>query len=285
MKALFENVAILGTGLIGASLAAAGRRAGALGRVVGVGRTRANLEAALASGCVDAISSDPADAIAGADLVVIAAPVDTSLDLLDLVADHARPGCVVTDVGSVKAPICERAVARGLDARFVGAHPMAGGTETGAAAADADLYRGRVVVLTPGAGTEAGAVSRIHDLWVAVGARVIELDARIHDRVVALSSHLPQMAAFALCATAERSADQALLIELSGNGFRDTTRLARSDHEMWSSIADLNRDALLEAMDRFSSLWAELRGAIARSDGAGVRRIMEQARVYKGKVG
>lgn len=285
MSAVFERAVVLGTGLIGASLAAAGRRAGVIGCAVGVGRGRGNLEAALRSGFVDEISQEPETSLADADLTIIAAPVDTSLDLLDAVARHAPNECIVTDVGSVKQPICERATALGLAARFVGGHPMAGSAASGAAAADAELFRGRVVVLTPTSATDPAAMRRVRTLWDAVGADVVDLDPALHDRIVATSSHLPQMVAFALCATAGRSADDALLRRLTGSGFRDTTRLALSDHDMWAAIADLNRDALLEAMDAFSALWRELRDAVDRRDSESLHAVMELARRYKERVG
>jgi prephenate dehydrogenase/3-phosphoshikimate 1-carboxyvinyltransferase len=282
---LAARTTIVGVGLLGASLAAAGRRAGVLGHVVGVGRSRANLELALASGAVDEIGHDVAAAVTHADLVILAAPVEACMDLLTAVAAACGRDCVITDVASVKAPMVARARHLHVESRFVGAHPMAGGTATGAAAANADLFAGRTTVLTPSAVTDQGALARVRALWTAIGAEVVEMDAAEHDRVVALASHLPQLLAFALCAALAGGGDESSVRRLAGSGLRDTTRLAASDAAMWTSIARSNRDAILAAMERFDSTWTELRGAVSAGDGAELARIMNEARAFKGRLG
>jgi prephenate dehydrogenase len=279
MTAVVAKAVVIGTGSIGASLAVAARRAGVFGRVVGVGRGRANLARALESGLVDEVSQDPLGAVADADLVVLATPVDTAIELLAGVIAAAPDRAVFTDVGSVKAPIVAAAAACGVAERFVGGHPIAGGTATGAAAADPDLFRGRAVVLTPAAQTDPSACLAVRTIWEAIGASVLEMTAARHDEILALTSHLPQFLAFALCASVERGGE--IAPALFGTGFRDTTRLALSDHEMWLAIARLNKDAILRAMDAFGSLWRELRAAIAADDEAAVRRILQEARACK----
>ena len=158
---------------------------------------------------------------------------------------------------------------------------MAGGTATGAAAADASLFRGRPVVLTPAPDTDVGALSLVRSLWDGVGARVIEMDADLHDRVVAASSHLPQLLAFALASSASRNDAVTSVEEVAGAGFRDMTRLAASDAEMWKSIAQANREAILEAIDAFDVVWRELRAAVEAGDEAGLEKLMREAAALK----
>jgi prephenate dehydrogenase len=281
MTTLGRKVVILGTGLIGGSLAAAGRAAGLFDHVVGVGRSRENLEAALAAGIIDELSQRPADALEGADLVIVAAPADACTMLLGVAAEHTDANCVLTDVASVKVPVCEEAVRLDVADRFVGAHPMAGSTRSGAAAADASLFAGRTTVLTPLLTTAESARSLVRRMWEAVGAHTLELDADVHDALVARASHLPQMVAFCLSALAERSSDRDRLRALVASGFIDTTRLAGSDPAMWRAIARLNCEYIVAAMDELSELWTELRAAIAGADESALDRIMKDARSFR----
>jgi len=282
MNPIVRRAAVIGTGSIGASLAVAARKAGAIGHVIGVGRGRANLAHAIDSGLVDEVSENPFAAVADVDLVVLATPVDSATQLLPALVAAAPERAIFTDVGSVKQPIVEAAVKCGVAERFVGGHPIAGGTGTGAIAADVDLFRGRTVVLTPTPEVAAGACAIVREVWAAVGARVVEMTAARHDEVVALTSHLPQFVAFALCASVGRSGE--IDPALFGTGFRDTTRLALSDHDMWLAIAELNRESILQAMDRFASLWLELRAAVAVGDTAALRRIFQEARDRKARL-
>jgi len=279
MMPVARRAVVIGTGAIGASLGAAARRSGAFRRVVGVGRARANLDQALRSGLVDEVTQDLLGSVAEADFIVLATPVDAAVDLLPGLVAAAPPAAIITDVGSVKQPIVKAAAACGVAARFVGGHPIAGGTATGAVAADPDLFRGRVVVLTPTADTEPTACAAVRAVWEATGASVLEMTAARHDEILALTSHLPQFVAFALCASVGR--DSEIAPALFGPGFRDTTRLALSDQDMWLAIARLNRAAILRAMDGFGSLWGEMRAAIAAEDEAAMLRILREARVCK----
>jgi prephenate dehydrogenase len=276
MKPLARKTVIAGFGLIGASLAAAGKRAGVLGRVVGVGRSAANLDVARSAGLADETTHDLAAALADADLLVLAAPADACVRLLEQAVPSAPEACILTDVASVKAPLCAAAERLGVDARFVGGHPIAGGTATGASAADPNLFRGRTVVLTPSAQALPNARALVAGMWRAVGAEIVELDASVHDRVLATTSHLPQMVASALCAVAAAHGDRELVERFAGPGFRDTTRIAASDAAMWSAIARLNRDRLLEAMDAFGEVWANLRDGVAAGDEASIRATIER---------
>lgn len=278
---VIRKTVILGVGLIGGSLAAAGRHAGRLDRVVGVGRSRANLDAALRAGLIDEAVTDPVAAVSDADLVVLATPVNTCVELLSLVAGAAPQTCVLTDVGSVKAPIVAAAVRLGVARRFVGAHPMAGGTSTGAGAADKDLFRGRTVVITPTPDVEAGARELVVSLWQAAGASVLELEPDLHDQAVAMSSHLPQLLASSLAALAAGDPLHELVARLTGGGFRDTTRIAMSDAAMWVAIAEANRDHLVAAMDLFADLWSRVRDAVASGDERALGALMVEAAAFR----
>lgn len=283
MSVIAKRIALIGTGLIGASLAKAAKAAGSVEAVVGVGRNPANLAVALETGCVDEVSQDPLAAVASADLIVIATPVDTAVELLPGLAASARPDAWFTDVGSVKQPIVAAADAARIGERFVGGHPIAGGTLTSASAANVDLFRDRTVILTPTAATAPQVLVKACALWESTGARVVETTAGIHDRMLAYTSHLPQFVVFALCAAVARGGE--LPAHAFGSGFRDTTRLAGSDQEMWLAVSELNRQAIVEAMDGFGAVWSELRAAVDRGDTGAVRALLDEARVGKERAG
>lgn len=247
-------------------------------RTTGVGRSAANLATARARGFLDDTTSDLARACADADLVVLATPVRTALEQLAEVAANTPASCVITDVGSVKGPIVAEARRLGLAGRFLGAHPLAGKAESGAGAADVDLFRGATVVLTPCHVTSARLRERIRMLWERLDARVLEMSAAEHDEALATSSHLPQMVAYILAAAADGAPARERIVALAASGFRDTTRLAASDPDMWTDIAQLNRAALLSAIDDFAALWAKLRKAVDEEDEAALRELIAAAR-------
>ncbi|WP_412062848.1 prephenate dehydrogenase/arogenate dehydrogenase family protein [Rubrivirga sp. IMCC45206] len=252
-----STVSILGTGLIGASLGLALRRRFPEIEVVGSDPNAAHAKTALARGAVSRLAS-PAQAAAVGDLVVLAAPLDALPDLLATAAAHARPGALVTDVGSVKASVMAAARARpGL--RFVGGHPMAGAAVGGPEQADALLFENAVYVLTP----EDPASPPPEALWLvdAVGARVVVMDAERHDRAVAAVSHLPQLLAVALVEAAAEAGDDALA--LAAGGFRDMTRIAGSPFSTWGPILRDNRGAVLAALDGFQRQLDAVRRAVA----------------------
>jgi len=280
----WQHCVIVGAGLLGASIAGAGKARGLFARVTGVGRSRANLETARARGFVDDITSDLAAACNGADLVILATPVRTAVAQLASVAAATDASCAITDVGSVKGAIVAEACRLGLHERFVGAHPVAGKAETGAGAADVDLLRGAWVVLTPDDTTPPRLRQRMRGLWQELGARVLEMPAAQHDEVLASSSHLPQMVAYVLAAAAGASPLRKQVTQLAASGFRDTTRLAASDPDMWADIARLNREALLCAMDRFGVLWAKLRKAVDDGDEETLRSLIDDARDMRNEV-
>jgi len=234
----------VGLGLIGGSLARGLTRAGY--GVIGIDRDSVRRRAVRAGAVAG--TTGTIEAAAGVDLLVLAAPPDANLRLLRQVARVARPGLVVTDVGSVKRPIVEEAARLGLDT-FVGGHPMAGNEGAGFTASSPDLFRGRAWVLVPG--RDPRAVRRVRAIVRAVGGRPVELEARVHDRAVAYLSHLPQVVAWALAAAAHADAEAGRWLSLAGPGFHDMTRLARSPRRLWREILGQNAAEVSRALDAF----------------------------------
>jgi prephenate dehydrogenase len=272
---LVERMTIAGVGLIGGSLAAAARRAGLVGEVLGFGRTAANLAVAHERGLIDRIVTDDV-AAADADLIVLATPVETCARLAERFRRHARPGTVVTDVGSVKGTLVaalERVWGDGSGG-VVGAHPIAGSEASGAAAAQADLFRERLCILTPTARTPAPALRLVRSLWEGVGARIEEMSPETHDAILARVSHLPHVLAYALVrAVTDRQADGHRLLDYVGTGFLDVTRIAASPAEVWRDIVLANRPALTAALAEMRLALDELVTLI----NAGDARALEEA--------
>lgn len=281
MSARWPRCALIGAGLIGASLSGAARRSGMIGHVKAAGRSLSNLETAVIADLVDAICEDPAEAVRDVDLVILAVPGVRSIELLPELARVAPPTALFTDVGSVKAPMVAAAEAAGLGARFVGAHPLAGKAESGSAAADRDLFVDRLCVLTPGPSGDPAAAEDIAALWQSVGSRTLFMDAQEHDRALSMTSHLPQMTAYALSAAVAERNEEASLEHLLASGFRDTTRLAASNTDMWKAIVALNRANVLEGLDAFSVQVNAIREAVAAGDDAALTEIFEKARRFR----
>jgi len=265
MTPLFARLAIAGVGLIGGSLGAAVRAAGLAGEVVGFGRSETNLRLAEERGLVDRVVRDAAAAAAGADAIVLAAPVGASAALAAALGPHARPGTLLTDVGSVKGEIVAT-----LEAAWdgvgpvVGAHPIAGSEASGAGAARADLFRGQCCLLTPTPATDRAALARVRALWEGVGARVEEMPAALHDDLLARVSHLPHLIAYALAgAVGEQTLGGRRLLDYAGSGFRDTTRIAASPAELWRDIALANAPALTAALGEFRAALDRLERLLA----------------------
>ena len=272
----FEKLAVLGLGLLGGSVAKAARERGVAREVVGAGRRQAPLRRALQAGLVDSIAS-PADAVVGADLVILGTPVGAMPRLMAEVASRLGSGCLVTDVGSVKASVVE--TLPGLlppGVEFVGSHPMAGSHLRGPEHARADLFEGACCVVTPREGQDPEAVQRVEAFWRALGARVKRRAPAVHDEEVAWVSHLPHLVAFAF-AGALGSAPTTVG-ELAGSGFRDFTRIAQSDAELWGEILSLNGKALAGPLSHFSAALAALAEALEKGDGESLERLLSQAR-------
>lgn len=276
------KLVVVGVGLIGGSCALALRRAGAVGRIIGVGRTRANLDVACRLGIVDrarTLDEDWAQETVDADVVLLAAPVAQFPVLLATLAPRIGANTVVTDAGSTKQDVIAAARVT-LGARlpqFVPGHPIAGTEHTGAGAAFDSLFDGRSVILTPAPETDAGALERIRELWTACGARVDRLDPAHHDAVFAAVSHLPHLLAFVLVAELAGRSDSATYFQHAASGFRDFTRIAGGSPEMWRDIALANADALLAEADRYAVALGEARALLAAGDGAALAALFAQA--------
>ena len=280
MSAQFERVAIIGVGLIGGSFALALKAAGACGSIVGVGRNPDNLARARALGVIDAEASDPAQAAQGADLVLLAAPVAQTPDILAALAPRLAPGVLLTDAGSTKRDAAA-AARRALGARaaqFVPGHPIAGAEASGVVAARADLFRGKRVILTPFEENAAESVARVEAAWKACGAQVSRLTPEVHDAVFAAVSHLPHLLAYALVHAFAGREDRDQLFDNAGAGFRDFTRIASSHPEMWRDICMANRDLLQAECLRYEDALGALRKMLERGDGAALEQAFTVAR-------
>ena len=279
----FERVAVIGVGLIGGSFALALKRAKACAHVVGAGRSAANLQLALERGIVDAIAPDAAAAADGADLVLVATPVAQFGKVLSSIAAKLPPSAIITDAGSTKRDVVAAARA-GLGSRisqFVPAHPIAGAENSGAAAASAELFRGKRVVLTPLAENPARSVQAIGDAWSACGARVSRMSPQEHDALFAAVSHLPHLLAYALVHEVASRGNAAQLFGYAAAGFRDFTRIASSHPEMWRDICAANREPLLAELDRYLDKLRALRPLLERGDGAALEQLFAESRAAR----
>jgi len=277
------KLVIIGVGLIGGSFALALKRARVVKRVVGVGRTRRNLSAALKLKVIDEASQDPARAVRDADFVMIATPVGQMPAIMTAIAPHLPAHAVVTDAGSTKSDVVT-AARRFLGAhrsRFVPGHPVAGTEKSGAPAAFPELFRGKNVILTPQPESAAAAARLVRRAWEACGARVMQLNADEHDVILAAVSHLPHVVAYALVNMLARRRNAAQLFGLSAGGLRDTVRIAGSSPEMWADICLANREALLAALEDYENELEQMRAAIERADAVELRRMFAHARAAR----
>jgi prephenate dehydrogenase len=276
-----ERVAVIGVGLIGGSFAMALKQARACGRVIGVGRSQANLRQALERGVIDAIETDPGAAARGAELVLIAAPVAQFPAILKSIARDLAPGTVVTDAGSTKRDVVDaaRKALGAKAAQFVPAHPIAGAEKSGAAAAHAELFRGRRVVITPLEENAPAQLDLVRAAWATCGARLSEMQPDEHDAVLAAVSHLPHVLAYALVHEVAQRPDAQQLFSYAAGGFRDFTRIASSHPEMWRDICAANRDRLEQEISRFSAKLEEVRSLL--KDPAALEKVFAEARAAR----
>ena len=274
-----KKIVIFGVGLIGGSFALALKKAGAVVEVVGVGRTMATLTRAKELGIIDVASNSPAEALAGADLVLIAAPVAQTGAILAAIAPHLAPGTIVTDAGSTKSDVvaAARAALGAKIAQFIPGHPIAGRELNGPDAAIADLYVGKKVVLAPLAENAPGDIERVAAAWRKCGAVIHELTPEKHDGVFAAVSHLPHLLAYALVDDLAKKPHAGLLFDYAASGFRDFTRIAGSSPEMWRDISIANQTALLAELDSYLQQLATMRTALAQGDAATLEGIYANA--------
>jgi cyclohexadieny/prephenate dehydrogenase len=269
---LFSRLALLGCGLIGSSIARAARaQGGVAGKIVVNARSAKTLARVADLGIADRVEADPAAAVQGADCVILCAPVGTYAALAEAIAPHMAEGAILSDVGSTKQSVIRDVgplVPAGV--HFVPAHPLAGTEHSGPDAGFATLFEGRWCLLTPPAGTDADAVERIKDLWQRMGSMVSVMEPAHHDRVLAIVSHLPHLIAFTICGTADDLADETRqqVLQFAASGFRDFTRIAASDPEMWRDVFLNNREALLEMLARFTEDAQAMARAVRWGDAA-----------------
>ena len=272
----FDQLAVVGTGLIGSSVARAARARGVVRRIVGIDRSSAHRERALTLGIVDEASAELAHA-ATAETVVFCTPVDVIAGQVLALAPACAAGTLLTDAGSTKAEIVA-AVESGLPAgvAFVGGHPLAGSEKGGPDHASADLFQGRLTVLTRTARTDESALARATAFWEALGARVQVMAPDDHDRALAVTSHLPHLTASALAGILPPE-----LYQLTASGFRDTTRLAESDPHLWAAICRQNRAAVLRALEQLQDRLASFAQALAFGDGAALLELFAEGKKVK----
>ncbi|HTT08149.1 MAG TPA: prephenate dehydrogenase/arogenate dehydrogenase family protein [Gammaproteobacteria bacterium] len=277
------RLAVIGVGLIGGSLALALKRMRAVGEVIGCGRNAADLEKGVTLGVIDRYSTDPIHAVRDADVVMLATPIGAMRSLFEKIRDHLAPETVVTDAGSAKANVIADA-RTALGARFadfVPGHPIAGTEKSGVEAGFADLYSGHRVILCPQPETRMSALSKVQRMWELVGAQVEQMDAVHHDVILARTSHLPHLVAYALADVLAATKPQSEVLRFAAGGFRDLTRVASSPPVMWRDIALANREALLTALDEYLAALNTIRAAVAAQDAAALEKIFARAKALR----
>lgn len=280
----FNRIAVLGVGLLGGSFALALRKRGLCRTITGYSRSAETLRKAVEMGIIDAAAADPASACREADLVLVAVPVGSFLDLIEKARPGLRKGAVVTDVGSVKGRLVfdmEAAMPEGV--HFVGSHPITGSDRSGVEHADAGLFDGARCIVTPTEGTDPAALDAVSALWKALGSDVVFLDPDVHDRIYAAVSHLPHLVAYAVM-SAVAEIDPASL-GYAGNGFRDLTRIAASSPELWADISLMNRENLLAHLGTFEKNIAAVRALLERTDREGLLGFLRKAQALREEIG
>jgi len=277
---IIQRLCIIGVGLIGGSLARALKKAGAVAEVVGVGRDVAHLEKAKAFGVIDDFETDIALAVNGCDMVVLAVPLGAMQSVFEQIAPVITNNMVITDVGSAKASVIKAAnvAFKNVPETFVPGHPIAGTEKSGVEASFAELYENRRVIITPLKTSSEAATSKVRAMWQACGAEVIETTVEHHDEVLAATSHLPHMLAYSLVDTLAKMDSKNEIFEFAAGGFRDFTRIASSDPDMWHDICIANSDALVKMINKFSDDLQKLSKAIENSDSTYLKETFSRAK-------
>jgi len=283
-KPVFARVAVLGIGLIGSSMAHAMRRGNLASHIAGYTHRAETLERARAVGFADSLHGDAASCVKNADLVVLATPVGTFASLAQEIAPYLKRGAILSDVGSVKNAVIRDVgphVPEGV--HFIPAHPIAGTEQSGPEAGFAELFDGRWCILTPPPGTNAEALETLKTFWRRMGSDVEVMEARHHDLVLAITSHLPHLIAYNIVGTADdlQTVTQGEVIKYSAGGFRDFTRIAASDPTMWRDVFLNNREAVLEVLGRFSEDLSSLQRAIRWGDGEALFNLFTRTRAIR----
>ncbi len=283
-KPLFNTAVIIGVGLIGGSIARVLKNRGMANRVIGVGRSEANLKAALELGIIDA--SLPADdAVKEADFIVLCPPVLSIIPTLKAIAPHIKKGALVTDGGSTKKDIVERGekIAAGRFV-FIGSHPIAGTEKSGAASSFETLFENHQCIITPTPNTPAEPLKKLTAFWRGAGMKTVLMDPALHDTVMGAVSHLPHLVVFALVNTVSEIDGSENLLNFAAGGFKDFTRIAGSPPEMWADIALANRATMLEMSAAVRGNLAAIENAIQSGDREALMRMFKRANEFRGKL-
>ena len=269
MNNTFEKVCIVGLGLIGGSIGLAIKRSNISNQITGYARSNSTLERAIELGLVDSVKDNLKDAVNNSDLVILATPLSTFRELVEEMSPFLKKGCIITDTGSAKLTVIEDLkdiLPNGVE--FVPGHPIAGTEESGPDAGFAELFDNRWCILTPTEDNSSNAVDLVKGFWESIGSKVVIMDPMHHDKVLAITSHIPHLIAFNIVGTANNLANvtEKEVVKYSAGGFRDFTRIAASDPKMWSDIFTYNSDAVLEMLDLFSNDLAKLKAAVIKKD-------------------
>lgn len=280
-----KQLTVIGVGLIGGSFARALRAVGQVDRVVGCGRSEANLKRAVELGVIDEYSHDVKTAVENADLIFLAVPLGAMPAVLAEIKNNIKPTAVITDGGSVKASVIKdvEAAFGQVPDYFVPGHPIAGTEESGVDASFAELYQNRRVILTPLAHTDTEAVRLVERLWQSAGAQVSAMSVGHHDEILAATSHLPHMLAFGLVDALAEQAEHTEIFRYAAGGFRDFTRIASSNPVMWRDICIANHDALSDSLDAFANKMTDLATAIRNHDEDLLLEIFSRAKAARDK--
>lgn len=276
-----STLTVVGVGLIGGSLAAAVKERGLATRVIGVGRNVSKLAGAVDRGLLDEVTSDLTWAARQSDILVFCTPVDRVVAGVREAAAACRCGTLITDAGSTKTEICA-ALETGLPpgVEFIGSHPLAGSEKSGYEYSNPQLFANRVCVLTPHERTSPAGLQKLRSFWTSLEARLIEMPARAHDRAVAETSHFPHVAASVLAATLAPEHQQ-----LAARGFRDTTRIAAGDADLWTSILLDNAEEVGRSLEKFAGILDEYRTALQHRDAAAIKRLWEHGKQIRDQLG
>lgn len=287
VEPIFQRLALIGVGLIGGSIALGARKHGLASHVAVSSRTANTLAEAKELGLGDSWHEDAAEAVAGADCVILCIPVGASGEVARAIAGALKPGAIVSDVGSVKASVvAQMAPFLPDNVHFVPAHPVAGTEYSGPGAGFAELFENRWSILTPPAGTDPAAVELLGNFWRGLGANVEIMEPRHHDLVLAITSHVPHLIAYNIVGTAAHLEDvtESEVMKFSAGGFRDFTRIAASDPTMWRDVFLHNRDAVLEMLGRFSEDLTALQRSIRYGEGDKLFDLFTRTRAIRGRI-
>lgn len=277
---LINHLAIIGVGLIGGSLARSLRKAKQVGKVTGFGRDTGNLERAVELGVIDEFSLTLSRAVQDADVVVLATPLSTTAKLLSGMCDYISDTAIITDVGSAKGSVVQdaRQVLGDKFSRFVPGHPIAGREKSGVEAATEDLFKAHRVILTPCPETSVNAIATITKMWEYTGAEIAQLGVEQHDEILAATSHLPHMLAYALVDCLSSMQGREDIFRFAAGGFSDFTRIASSHPQMWTDICFSNREKLQVALDTFDEYLNKIRSAIENENSEELLKIFTRAK-------